>query len=435
MALQKGRRDNQRERLLVAMTQIATGEGYAATNVAEVIALAGVSRPTFYDYFPDLDGCFLAAVDQARQLVFPEIRDAIALAPAGDAIPTAIAGLIAFASSQPTAARMLMSETTLAGPVSLGARTAAIAQIAELIEAQHARLAPSTPVPDLNPVMLVGAVYRLLARRVRRGERNFPTLLAELSTWLVDHEQPLEAHRWSMLKPAPALPRCPFATELPLYAPPPLAPGRQHLSSEEVAHNHRERILVAVARVSEEKGLYDATLADIIAAAGIDRRAFYRIFHDKEEAVAALRELTIQHVMMNTGRAFFSGATWPERIWVSGLAIAQMLDLDSTIAGFFEAEAAGLAAFQRVDELMSNYAIFYQEGFQYSTRPDPPTPLALEAMIATNFELTHIRIRADGPVHMAAYLPHMANNSLTPFLGYEAANEFIEGKLAEARDA
>ncbi len=52
------RKDTQRDRLLRAMTHIAAEEGYAETTVAKIIAEAGVSRPTFYDYSTNREDCF-----------------------------------------------------------------------------------------------------------------------------------------------------------------------------------------------------------------------------------------------------------------------------------------------------------------------------------------------------------------------------------------
>src|ERR1700679_1120423 len=56
----KARKGTQRERLLDGMLLAAVRRGYAGANVAQVIAQAGVSRPTFYEYFADRDDCFLA---------------------------------------------------------------------------------------------------------------------------------------------------------------------------------------------------------------------------------------------------------------------------------------------------------------------------------------------------------------------------------------
>ena len=53
--LPKGRKRTQRERIVNGMIAAANRDGYAGANVSAVIEQAGVSRPTFYDYFADRD--------------------------------------------------------------------------------------------------------------------------------------------------------------------------------------------------------------------------------------------------------------------------------------------------------------------------------------------------------------------------------------------
>ena len=54
---------NQRLRLLVAMADLVGRDGYAATTVANVLELAGISRKAFYKHFANKQECFLAAYD------------------------------------------------------------------------------------------------------------------------------------------------------------------------------------------------------------------------------------------------------------------------------------------------------------------------------------------------------------------------------------
>ena len=64
---------HQRTRLYGAMIEAVARRGYAATTVAEVIALAGVSRRAFYEMFSNKEACFLATHDivvaRARKLM------------------------------------------------------------------------------------------------------------------------------------------------------------------------------------------------------------------------------------------------------------------------------------------------------------------------------------------------------------------------------
>ena len=55
---------------MAAMADSVAAKGYAATTVANVIALAGVSRKTFYEHFSDKEECFLAAYDHGAQATY-----------------------------------------------------------------------------------------------------------------------------------------------------------------------------------------------------------------------------------------------------------------------------------------------------------------------------------------------------------------------------
>ena len=88
----------------------------------------------------------------------------------------------------------------------------------------------------------------------------------------------------------------------------PLPRGRGALPPDVVAGEHRERILAAVARLSWRRGLRAMTVADIVAAAGSRREAFYEQFRSKEDAFLAALELALrdQRLAQAAGE-FFSG--------------------------------------------------------------------------------------------------------------------------------
>src|SRR5712671_6871318 len=75
---------SQRSRLLDAVAEAVAANGYAATTVADVVALAAVSRRTFYEQFPDLESCFLTAYQAGMELLLQELRDAVRARPGRD---------------------------------------------------------------------------------------------------------------------------------------------------------------------------------------------------------------------------------------------------------------------------------------------------------------------------------------------------------------
>src|SRR5580704_4991875 len=369
------------------MVEVAAREGYAGTTIAQVIAHAGVSRPTFYAYFSDKQDCFLAALAEIQEEMIEHVRQALATEPPQGPTAATITALVEFARSQPERARFAMSEPLGAGAGALDARDRSLTELAEMIEEAEERAPQETSIPDLPVAMLLGGVSRLLARRLRSGEPGLSGTRDDLLSWIERYERPGRGQRRRMLAPGPpiALPAQPGAV---LLAPPPLSPGRPRVSSEEVLHSHRQRILLATAEVAREQGYAATTVARISRRAGVDGRAFYRLFTDKQEAFLTVHELFFQHLMAITASAFFTGESWPERIWKSVAAFVGVLDCNPTLAyfEFVESHAGGRLALQRFNDATTAFTIFLEEGYQLEGPTAPPPRLVLEAIVATSFE-------------------------------------------------
>jgi len=69
-------RASQRGRLICAIADSVAAKGYPDTSVADVIALAGVSRRTFYEHFKDKEECFLAAYDEGAKATYDAMVEA-----------------------------------------------------------------------------------------------------------------------------------------------------------------------------------------------------------------------------------------------------------------------------------------------------------------------------------------------------------------------
>ncbi|HST34230.1 MAG TPA: TetR/AcrR family transcriptional regulator [Solirubrobacteraceae bacterium] len=431
-ALQKGRRSTQRERLIAGMITAANRDGYAGASVSAVIDEAGISRPTFYEYFADRDACFLATIGEVHERLIAAVRRALHEDGPEHALHAAIRALVGFAVADYASARFLMNESLAGGVRALDARDSSVAEIVVLIEQRYEELQPGQSVPDFSTRILIGGIYRLLAVRTRRGDPNVSGLLDDLLSWVSSYGQPAEEHRWRSLAASQALARSPFLPDSPLRPPPPLPPGRPRIPPEEVADNHRRRLMFAAALLADRKGYTATTVADICKAAGIDVRGFYAMFADKQEAFMAVHELGFQDLMAVTAGAFFAGTSWPERVWEAGRALTQFLESNPTIAhvGFVEAHAVGPGAVQRVEDSHAAFTIFLQEGFQYAKPSSPPSRVALEASVTAIFEIIYGRARASEDLRLSGLVPHVTFLILTPFLGPERANEFIDEKLA-----
>ncbi len=428
------RKSTQRTRLLQGIVKAANRRGYAGASVSEVIAEAGVSRRTFYDYFEDRNDCFRAAIEDVQETLLGRVRTSLAESVEIRPWIAALTEIVSFAAAEPDRARFLMAESMGGGAEALTVRNAGIRSLADAIS----DVPLSGPIGlDMDPVVAIGAVYRLIATRLRRGEAAIGKLADDLPAWIACYERPSSELRWSKLAPRPVPGRSVHVPTTPIQDMPSVfPPGRPRVPEAEIAENHRLRVLYAAAKLAQEKGYADTTVADITRLASIDGRAFYRHFADKQEAFSAVHELGFQLVMDVTAKAFFAAEGWPRRSWEAGLALTGLLQENPLVAylGFVEAYAVGQAAVQRIEESHVAFMFFLQEGLLGVGTGPVPSRLGMEAVVAAIFEIIYLRAQSKDP-QMTAMLPAIAHVWLTPFLGSERADAFIDARVGDARDA
>ncbi|GAA3390494.1 TetR/AcrR family transcriptional regulator [Cryptosporangium minutisporangium] len=122
----------QRARLLAAMVDAVAEEGYAATTVGMVLKRARISRETFYQHFADKQDCFLAAFDEASNLLIDAMVNALgspeeAVLSRLDRVFSTYLGAL---SEAPTSARVFLIEVYGAGPAAVARRLAVQEQFA-----------------------------------------------------------------------------------------------------------------------------------------------------------------------------------------------------------------------------------------------------------------------------------------------------------------
>ncbi len=411
------------------MLVAAVRKGYAGATVAQVIGHAGVSRPTFYEYFTDKDDCFLAVHREISAQLIERVQEAVRTEPPERAVQASVKAVILLADARPERARFLVNETMAGGPHALDQRDRLIERIERIIEQAHRQASPQSAIPDLPTRALLGGICVLLRPRMRRNEHDLAGLAEEITGWIDSYRRPLELHRWRTLDPGPALSPSKHISELALRPPPRLPRGRPSLSSAEIARNRRERILFATAEVAAEKGYTAVTIADITTRAGVDRRVFYSHFPDKQQAFLAVHELAFQQTMAVCASAFFSERTWPERIW-AGLRAGTQFDASYPVlahAGYVEAHAVGSPAIQHIEDSRTAFNIFVLEGCQ--NMENPPSRTVVDAISATIFEIGYNHARRRQIQQLPRVIPQAAYLVLTPFLGYAAANDFIDKQL------
>lgn len=176
----RGKRADDRARILDAVAQLAARDGYATLTARGVAAAAGVSRKLFDAHFEDVQGCFMGALEH---LTNRALADA---APAGAAgtdwpggVHRALSALCAYIAADPVFARLAFIEVFALGPDGVRFREAGMARLTESFRAS----APGAQRPSrLAAEASVGAIWGVVHHHVAHGASNrLPNIAPQLS--------------------------------------------------------------------------------------------------------------------------------------------------------------------------------------------------------------------------------------------------------------
>ena len=153
------RRRTQRERLIAGMITACGRHGYGGANVSRTIEIAGVSRPTFYEYFADKHDCFLAAHGELARLLIWEVERAVNSVEPDQAVQAAIRRFVELSQEYPDRADLLTNETMAGGRAALDAHDRMMAQMTAVVERARAKVSrhPYTGSADSNWSSALGA--------------------------------------------------------------------------------------------------------------------------------------------------------------------------------------------------------------------------------------------------------------------------------------
>lgn len=182
---------HQRARIFGATIAAVGARGYAATSVAELGRLAGVSKRTFYEQFANKEACLLATYDAITDCALSRVaaaRDAGRDAEAG--LRGAVEAFVLAAAEHPAAARLALVEMLVAGPVALAHARAGRRRFEGLLAGAFARTATGVPAPAI--VCGIACGVEGVVRQGLLGEvpGELAALAGELAQWALAHCSP-----------------------------------------------------------------------------------------------------------------------------------------------------------------------------------------------------------------------------------------------------
>jgi AcrR family transcriptional regulator len=172
-----------RAALRSALLELARAQPLPQLSVAAVAALAGVTRPTFYDHYRDLDELTLDALRVELQQLRDITRDAGELVSGGadpDAPPPGLLRLAGFLDERRT---LLAQALGPDGSAAFAAwlRQGMAADVREALEARPELVRPDVP-SDLQADIVVGALLGAFVPRLAVRPRPDPAEVAD-RTW------------------------------------------------------------------------------------------------------------------------------------------------------------------------------------------------------------------------------------------------------------
>jgi AcrR family transcriptional regulator len=397
---------NQRERLFGAVVTVVSDQGYAATTVADVLAVCGVSRSDFYRHFANKADCLTAA---AEAMIEPTLRELRAVggqeAEAGEPSAQAVfERFIELVGTQPAAVCFV----ELHGVGERGEEVAdhGFRALAELA-AEAAWVPPGDEAgSELVPTLLGGVRKLLHTRLYRRRESELRDLAPGLWRWLAAIEPP----------PRPLAPR----RQRP-------APGPQF-----EGYTPAERVARAVAAVVAERGFGAMSTDDIAARAAISLSTFYDHFADKEDAVLAALEMSGAQIMALAVPAARRAGDWEQGVRALYEAMCAYLAAEPAMAelALVGVYGAGPRALARRDRVIDSLAEMLAPG--YEQNPEAPA-ISAEAAAATVYALMREQLRRKGPRSLPAVVPLATYITLVGFVGPERACAVANGEGASRR--
>jgi AcrR family transcriptional regulator len=427
-------RTDQRSRLLQAMVAVVAQDGYPGTKIGDVSRRAGVSRATFYEQFPNKEECLLAANREQAERLGSELTLAVTRGEPGRATHSALIALVEFAAREPIAFDVLMHEPMLAGPPARDERDRLLGSLAHTIEQALQQAPAGAPVFDMSVKMLLDGTIRLLGLCMRRDGVMPPRLQTDLMAWADSYMVSPGPPRWRELVPNPAL----LAIQSDSTGGPTphlsLPKGRHRLGPEVVRSVQRERIAYATAEAIRLKGYANITVADIVATAGLSRDVFYAQFHDKRQAFEGTVQLVFERLLAALAGAFFgSPGPWPEQLWEAGHAFVRFLENDPSLANFLDVGTyAPPPIIERVHEFVLAFTVFVESG--NSRRPESAqvSRLISEAIVCSVLEIVNFHVRHDRVADLRGLIPNITYMVYAPFMGSDAACEFVDAKVEAA---
>jgi AcrR family transcriptional regulator len=146
--------------------------------------------------------------------------------------------------------------------------------------------------------------------------------------------------------------------------------GPHSLTREQVAANQRLRVGTAMLEAVGENGYVATTVSDVVARAGVSRKAFYEHFANREECFLAIYDVIAREGRRRVVRAFHEAGERSDRMEtvIQTLFEAALEHPDALRLAITEVSAVGPAGIERRESAVSDFGKLINDGLRAGVR-------------------------------------------------------------------
>jgi AcrR family transcriptional regulator len=211
---------------------------------------------------------------------------------------------------------------------------------------------------------------------------------------------------------------------------------RHDSAHRQLADVQRARLLSAMVAVAGERGAPNATVAQVVAHAGVSRRTFYELFADREECFLAAFDEGIAQATRYVLADYDPESKWAGRLRTTLTSLLTFLDVERgvgwlLVVGSYGAGPVVLECRRRV---LAQIIDFVDEGRREIKRGEGPPPLTAEGVVGGVFSLIHSRMVDGGGAPLVGLLNPFMSMTVLPYLGSAAARRELHQPVPAARN-
>jgi AcrR family transcriptional regulator len=424
---------NQRLRVYGAMIEAVTTHGYAGTTVTELIALAGISRRTFYEQFDNKEACFLRTYDLVVERTVTHV--AKAWRADGDWMTKLRRCFDVFAQDvveRPKAARLAAVEALGAGPAAVERVEQTSLTFERMIASSFDRAPDGVTIFPIAVKGIVGGISRVVRKRLLEDDvQRLPEQIDELFDWVLEYRSlacfdlPVAARTPRVRGARPGHALVGQARPGQAHAGQPRGSGiRVRRGDYGGESQERARILRAAAKVAARTGHAQLTVGQIAQQAGVCEEEFIAHFENSGECFLAAVDLLAGDALALAVDASLEGEDAYQSLYLGIAALMRHIADDPTFArvAFVEVFGPGSAGFDRRARLMHAFTELFAA---HASSSHEIPEVVVEAIVGAVWQIGHHYVVRDVAYRLPGLVGHIVYLILTPLIGAEAAVQSI----------